>query len=259
MDKTGKTKNKEFWERLVTEMENKQKISLGDIFLMFPETNPKTLTWRLYKLVQQGKLFRAGRGNYSTKSLKEHLATGYEYLQKKSQDVYNVVSEYGYEFYITGLDSLTGELLHMPEQFTVLLAADEAGMEELREALSDKGYLVVLENEKKLIRQNVLRNKLDIVILKSSNFELASGSIAIKEKGFVDLYFAVTRLNYEISIPEWSRIFENMHRNETLTTYRMKQAAKDRGISAEINWLLSLGDLKPRVLEFMRYQIMEVQ
>jgi len=45
----------------------------------------------------------------------------FEYLQKKSKNVYDVVSEYGYEFYITGLDALVGEILHVPDQFMVLL------------------------------------------------------------------------------------------------------------------------------------------
>lgn len=259
MNKVEKTIDEEFLERLVLGMESELEINVKKIYSMFPEVNPKTLLWRLHKLVQQGKLFKVGRGYYSVKREKEHHAAGYEYLQKKSQNIYDVVSEYGYEFYITGLDSLAGEILHVPEQFTVLLVIEEAGMLELREVLSDKGYFVIHENEKKIIHQNVFKNKIDIVILKGKNFELSSDRIAIKEKGFIDLYFAVTRLDYEISIPELSRIYENMKRNETFTIYKMKQAAKDRGVITEINWLLELRGIKPRALEFMSYQIKEAE
>ena len=259
MDKVDKTIDEEFLERLVIGMESELELNVKKIYSMFPEVNPKTVLWRLHKLVQQGKLFKVGRGYYSVKREKEHNAAGYEYLQKKSKNIYDVVSEYGYEFYITGLDALVGEILHVPEQFTVLLVIEEAGMLELREVLSDKGYFVIQENEKKLIQQNVFKSKIDIVILKGKNFELASDRIAIKEKGFVDLYFAATRLDYEISIPELSRIYENMQRNETFTTYKMKQSAKDRGLITEINWLLELRGINPRALEFMSYQIKEVK
>lgn len=255
MDKVDKTIDEEFLERLVIRMESEPELNVKKIYSMFPEVNPKTVLWRLHKLVQQGKLFKVGRGYYSVKRDKEHNAAGYEYLQKKSKDIYDVVSEYGYKFYITGLDALVGEILHVPEQFMVLLVIEEAGMVELREVLSDKGYFVIQENEKNLIQQSVFKSKIDIVILKGKNFELASDRIAIKEKGFVDLYFAATRLDYGVSIPELSRIYENMQRNETFTIYKMKQSAKDRGLITEINWLLELRGINPRVLEFMSYQI----
>lgn len=259
MDKVDKTIDEEFLERLVIGMESELELNVKKIYSMFPEANPKTILWRLHKLVQQEKLFKVGRGYYSVKREKEHNAAGYEYLQKKSKNIYDIVSEYGYEFYITGLDALVGEILHVPEQFTVLLVIEEAGMLELREVLSEKGYFVIQENEKKLIQQNVFKSKIDIVILKGKNFELASDRIAIKEKGFVDLYFAATRLDYEISIHELSRIYGNMQRNETFTAYKMKQSAKDRGVITEINWLLELRGINPRVLEFMSYQIKEVK
>ena len=259
MNKREKTIDEEFLERLVLGMRSELDINVKEIYSMFPEVNPKTLLWRLHKLVQQGKLFRVGRGYYSVKRENRHNAAGYEYLQKKSKNIYDAISEYGYEFYITGLDALVGEILHIPEQFTVLLVIEEAGMLELQEVLNDKGYFVIQENEKKYIQQNLFRNKIDIVILKGKNFELASDRIAIKEKGFVDLYFAVTRLDYEISIPELSRIYENMQRNETFTTYKMKQSAKDRSLITEINWLLELRGINPKALEFMSYQIKEAR
>jgi hypothetical protein len=35
----------------------------------------------------------------------------------------------------------------------------------------------------------------------------------------------------------------------------MKMAAKDRGITTEINWLIGLSKASEKALEFMRYQI----
>lgn len=254
----NKTIDEKFLEKLINSMEFEPEINIKKIYSMFPEINQSTVLWRLHKLVQQGKLFKTGRGYYSIKARKINSSAGYEYLQNKSKDIYNIMSEYGYKFYITGLDSLVGEILHVPEQFTVLLVIEEDGIEEMREILSNQGYFVILENEKNWFHQNSYKSKIDIVILKGKNLELEAEGIAVKEKGFVDLYYAITRLNYEISIPELSRIYENMQRNETFTAYKMKQSAKDRGLSTEINWLLELRRVNPKALEFINYQ-MEVQ
>lgn len=128
------------------------------------------------------------------------------------------------------MDSLVGEILHIPERFTVLVVIENEGINELGEVLRDKGYFVVQESKKKLILDNTFIKNIDIIILKGKNFLLSSNNIANKEKGFVDLYYAVTRLDYNISIPELSRIHESMHSNNMITKYRMKQSSKDRGI-----------------------------
>ena len=255
MEKSDKTIDEQFLEKLIMGMARKSELSVNEIYTMFPEANQKTILWRLHKLVQQQKLFKVGRGHYCVKKEKEENSTGYEYLQKKSKQVYDIIAQYDYKFYITGLDALTGEVLHEPAPFTVLLVMEEAGINEMQELLSDTGYFVIQENERNLFQQNALKNKIDIVILKGKNFELAVEGIAIKEKGFIDLYFAVTRIEYGVSIDKLSRIYENMQKNESFTSYKMKQSAKDRGLITEISWLLELRGINPRVLEFMSYQI----
>lgn len=259
MNKNNKTIDQEFLEKLTNEMVGEPEINIKRIYALFPEANQKTILWRLHKLVQQGKLFKASRGYYSAVWQRDHLSAGYEYLQKKSQKIYDAVSEYGYEFYLTGLDSLVGEVLHVPEQYTVLIVVEEVGIDKIREALSDQGYFAVGEKDHKELGKIAMIKKIDVIILKGKNFDLASNRIAKKEKGFVDLYFAVTRLDYEVSIQELSRIYENMQRNKTITKYKMKESAKDRGISTEINWLVALDNTKPKALEFMGLQMRDSQ
>jgi len=79
----------------------------------------------LYKLVEQGKLYRTGHGYYARSEKKEHNAAGYDYLQNKSKKVYDTLMEYCYDFYISGLDSLVGEILHLPEQYPVILVVEK--------------------------------------------------------------------------------------------------------------------------------------
>lgn len=61
------------------------------------------------------------------------MAAGCEYLQRKSKEIYNILTKYGCDFYIFGMDSLVGEILHMPEMYPVLIIAEESGIKEIQE------------------------------------------------------------------------------------------------------------------------------
>jgi len=252
----SKSTDERFLKTLRNRMAHESELSIKEIYSIFPETRQSTIRWRLYTLVQQGKLFRTNRGYYTLGSDTLN-ATDYEYLQIKSKEIYRLLSGYGYKYYISGLDALVGELLHIPEQFTVILVGEEDAINEIQEIVEDEGYIVIRENQQDFLFLNSLKSKIDVILLKGNNFKLSVQGIAIKEKAFVDLYYAVTRLEYAISIPELSRIFNNMRRNKTYTPLRMKQAAVDRGVENEINWLLGLKKLHPKVLEFMEYQLKE--
>ena len=71
--------------------------------------------------------------------------------------------------------------------------------------------------------------------------------------------YAVTRMDYGVSIPELSRIYQSLQRNNSLSMAKIKSAARDRGISTEINWLIEINKASKKVLEFMSYQIKEVK
>lgn len=128
-------------------MQNGDELSIKRIYSLFPEINPKTVSWRVHRLVQQGKLYKTGHGYYALTKIDEHNAAGYDYLQKKSQGIYDMVIDYGYNLYITGLDSLIGEMLHMPEKYPILLVIEEAGIKEIQEILSEKGLFVLTEKD----------------------------------------------------------------------------------------------------------------
>lgn len=253
------TVDEKFYKVLTEHMQEGDELSVKKIYSLFPEINPKTVSWRLYALVQQGKLHKTGHGYYALTKMDEHNAAGYDYLQKKSQNVYDLVIDYGYNFYITGLDSLVGEILHIPEKYPVLLVVEEAGIKEIQEALSEKEFFVLTEKDRNIIEKSTIKNKIDVIILKGKDFTVSVDNIAQKEKGFVDLYYAVTRMEYGISIPELSRIYQSMQRNNSIAATRIKNAARDRRISTEINWLLELKKASEKVLEFMDYQIKEAQ
>ncbi len=260
MSKKNMTVDEKFLSELSKHMNNGDELSLKVIYSLFPEMNRKTISWRLYSLVQRGKLYKTGHGIYSmNRNNEDNVAAGYEYLQNKSKKIYDILIEYGYDFYITGMDSLVGEILHMPENYPVLIIIEESGIKEIQEVLNERDMIVLTEKDRDILEKTILRNKVDVILLKGKDFSLATDNISQKEKGFIDLYYAVTRMEYGVSIPELSRIYQSLQRNNSIAMSKMKIAAKDRGITMEINWLIELNKASEKTLEFMSYQIKEAK
>lgn len=76
--------------------------------------------------------------HYALNELNEHNPERYNYIQKKSQMVCDIVIYFGFDFYITGLDSLIGEMFHVPEKYTVLLVVEKSRISKVQEILSEK-------------------------------------------------------------------------------------------------------------------------
>ncbi len=259
MNTKSNTTNENFYKQLSEHIGNSEEVSLKKIYSLFPGIKTKTISWRLYSLAQEGKIHKTGHGYYAMSKMREHNALGYDYLQKKSQMVYDILIEYGYNFYITGLDALIGELLHIPEKYPVLLVVEESGIKEIREVLSEKGLIVITEKNRDIIKDSILKNKMDVIILQGKDFSLATNHIAQKEKAFIDLYYATTRMEYGISIAELSRIYQSMQRNNAIATMKIKRAARDRKITNEIIWLSELNKLPGKAREFMIHQTKEAK
>jgi len=258
MDTITRTADETFFNELAKHLDMNGELHTRQIYSLFYYVNKNTVSWRLYRLVKWGKLYKTGHGYYSLSKARENNAAGYNYLQEKSRLIYNTVIDYGYNFYLTGLDSLIGEMLHIPEQYPVLLVVEQEGINEIQHILSEKDLLVLTERDRSIIGESPVREKIDVFILKGKDFSLSTDYIAQKEKGFVDLYYAVTRMEYGISVSEMYRIYQNLLRNFTLAPFKIKAAAKERGITTEFNWLMELERAPYKAREFMNYRINEV-
>ena len=88
MSKKEMTVDEKFINELSPKIKNGEELSLKEIYSLFPEMNRKTISWRLYSLVQKGKLYKTGHGIYSLRDNEgENLAAGYNYLQQKSKEI----------------------------------------------------------------------------------------------------------------------------------------------------------------------------
>ncbi|MBQ3829641.1 MAG: hypothetical protein II813_01810, partial [Spirochaetales bacterium] len=95
--------------------------------------------------------------------------------------------------------------------------------------------LAITEDEFNLLADPSVRNRIQFVVLSTSDFGMQKEGFAYAEKAFVDLYYAVTRLEYPLPVAELPHVLSLIKPNE----YRFRRATKDRGLSNELNFLLS--------------------
>ena len=248
----------EFYKSLKKAMKNKSELEIADIYPVFPEMNVKTVSWYMYKLVHDGKINRVKHGVYSLKTADE-IIVQYDRIQIASQKLYDEMQEYGYPFYMSGIDALIGKMQHVPEQYPIIMIIEQKSLSLIRQELVTSSRIVVSKDDAKTLNRNIFIDDVNVILLYGRNFlELSSQGIAFPEKGFVDLYYAVTRMKYPMSLQELSRTYENLTRHKTFSQIRMSDAAKDVGISDEITWLLKVAKMTEEAKEFAWIQLREV-
>lgn len=178
-------------------------------------------------------------------------------MLKRSKALYDKLIEYGYDFYITGLDAITGELLHMPENYPTIIAGKKEYLNEIADEIRSLDYIVITEKDTHMLNMEHLRNNIDVLLIMANDLTLSKDGVALKEKGFLDLYYAITKLDYGFPIQELVRIFDNMKRNKSIAKAVMKKGAKELKISSDIDWLLDLDKYKSPALNFMMHELKE--
>jgi len=257
MSRGEKTAYMEFYTSLKKTMRGKRSFEIADIYIAFPDTNVKTVSWYLYKLVRDGKITRVKHGVYSLKEA-QNIAVRYGQMQTASQKLYDEMQEYGYPFCISGIDALIGKMQHVPEQYPVIMVVEKKSMPQIREELITDSRIVVSIDNAKMLNKNLSVDKVNVMLLYGKNYvSLSSEGIAYPEKGFVDLYYAVTRMKYSISPQELSRIFDSLVEGRDFSRIRMLDAAKDTGITDEIKWLLEIPKIPDLARHFAKVKLSE--
>ena len=236
---------------------NSPEFTVADIRQLFPQTNPKTVNWKIFKLTQRDLLTRQAQGTYSLKKTgrDEISSPEYDYLSNRGRKVYGILQNFGYEYYISGLDGLSEDLLHLPENFPVIAVTEKSGLTELQEELISNQFTVMTQKDYSSKFDRIFSNNFDVILLQGKNFELAKQGIAVKEKAFIDLYYAVTRMNYAFSVQELERIFDTLIRKKAIMSFRIKEAAKDLSISNEIEYIMNIFKLPEAARSFVKIRL----
>ncbi len=234
---TGRLKLEDKAALLREQFQDKPDFTISDAASVLQEKQ-STLYWTLHKLTQGGYISRTGQGLYSfqnrgAESIQPILST-------LANRILDALRETGHDFFISGLDILTGFMDHVPETYPVLLFVGKSDAEEVADILSrNKIDVVPYTNIKaySAIRRMSSVGELALLI-PTQEFAYAANGLATFEKAFVDLYYEVSRRDYPLSIQELVRIYLNMRRRISLNTNRMVKIASRRNIHQDIRHIV---------------------
>jgi hypothetical protein len=196
-----------------------------------------TLYWTLHKLTQVGYISRNGQGLYSFQNREAEPIQ--PILSTLASRILDVLRETGHDFFISGLDILTGFVDHVPETYPDILSRNNI---DVVPYTNIKDYSA--------IRRMSSVGELALLI-PTQEFAYAANGLATFEKAFVDLYYEVSRRNYPLSMQELVRIYRNMRRRMSLNTNRMVKIASRRNIQQDIRYIVEHAAITDAALEFV--------
>ncbi len=208
-----------------------------DVQDIFTNMKKSSLYWNMSKLVEEGYLKRVRNGVYSFNEWKGKKSTS---LSQTAETIKDLLDETGFDYYISGLDILKKYMLHVPEQYPVIIYIPKESKEELMDVLRGKSYDISeplkLKEKYETLTYNGQNNEV-VVLYTTENFEDSEDGLATIEKAFVDLYYAVTRNGYPLALQELVRIYENLVRLGNIDKKRMILVGAKRGIQYDMRYI----------------------
>ena len=205
-----------------------------DVLALYPEANRNTINWTLSKLAAEGKIRRIRTGVYSF-LLNEPAGNGIV-LSTDAERIDEILAEEGFEYYISGADILSKYMHHVPEHYPVILFVEKAARDGVSDILRRNGIAVTDASDFERQYQNLAYFKSGViaVLYLTDNFDYALKGLATKEKAFVDLFYAISRNGYPISLNELARMYQNMARQGAIDKKKMIAAASRRSLQHDI-------------------------
>lgn len=227
----------EKYKKIEKELQGQSTFYVDDVQAIFPDMKKSSLYWNISKMVEEGFIRRIRNGVYA---LNEWKGKKTVLLSQEAKRVRDILDETGFEYYISGVDVLQKYMLHVPEQYPVILFVEKDAREEIRVTLSVQQMEVIEPTEVKGRYENQIfvgNKQTQVILYPTENFVYNEDGIASMEKAFVDLYYAVTRNAYPVALQELVRIYQNMVRLGNIDKKRMITAASLRSIQYDIRFI----------------------
>ena len=224
----------DFRKKLCSELEKRGAMTTVEIYSLFSGQNPKTVAWHLHEELVKGHVARRSHGIYVLPSGIPKSDERQTNIPDLSRAAYAVLRESGFDFYLSGLDGLNGLSFSVDGNYPVIVCTKRGNVKDIQLLLMRHFDLAATE-EDFFNFDDVAKRRIQFLVLSSDDFSLQREDFAFAEKAFVDLYYAVTRLEYPLSVSELPHVLSLL----TPNAYRFRRATKDRGLSDELNFLLS--------------------
>lgn len=224
---------------------------VDEVEQIFPELKKSTLYWYLSKLVEKGYIKRIRNGAFA---FNEWRGKNGILLSSSAEYVRDFLDETGFHYYISGLDILAKYMQHVPEQYPVIVFIEKEAKKEIYDSLMFKGIAVLEPLQLKKMYENSIfsgNNSMQVVLYATDNFTYSEEGLATVEKAFVDLYFAISRNNYPLSLQELVRIYQNLSRLGNIDKKKLITVATKRNIQYDIRFIVESKFITKQAIEFV--------
>lgn len=226
----------DFLTKLTDLLKEHKTLTTQEIYSFFPENNQKTVSWHLHKNLIRGNVVQASHGVYVLPAEKYNIDDSVRVLPELSLRAYESLADAGYKFYLSGLDALNGLGFSVNGNYPVIVCVEKHRVKDVQLELMRLFDFAATEDDYMMLSDPDIKNRIQFIVLSTSAFELSNEHFALAEKAFVDLYYAVTRMNYPVPVKELPHILSVIKPNP----YRFRLATRDRHISDELNFITSL-------------------
>jgi hypothetical protein len=224
-----------FRDRLAIALKEKGCLTTQEIYALFSDMNPRTVSWHLHEELGKGTVVRFSQGRYMLSAGIPAQEERFGNIPELSRKAHEVLAQSGYNFYLSGLDCMNGLGFRVDGSYPVIVCTANEYVKDVQLLLMREFDLAITEDENDLLADANVRNRIQFVVLRTNDFSLQKEGFAFTEKAFVDLYYAVTRLEYPLPVSELPHVLSLIRPN----AFRFRHATRDRGLSNELNFLLS--------------------
>ncbi len=240
------------YELILQEFGKQANFYVDEVQKLFPDMKKSSLYWNMSKLVEKGYITRVRNGVYTFNQWRDKKPI---YLSESAVEIKEVLDETGFHYYISGLDILSKYMQHVPEQYPVLVFVEKEAKEEINDNLMHRGIEVVEPARVKEVHEKTIlsgSNNAQAILYTTENFTYSKDGVASIEKAFVDLYFAISRNSYPLSLQELVRIYQNLSRLGHIDKKKMITVATKRNIHYDIRFIVESKFITEQAREFVK-------
>ncbi len=96
-------------------------------------------------------------------------------------------------------------------------------------------------------------HNMQVILYTTEDFQYSSEGLASIEKAFADLYFAITRNGYPLSLQELVRIYQNLSRLGNIDKKKLITVASRRNIQYDIRFIVENRFITDSAIELEKY------
>lgn len=233
-------------------LSNQAYIMVSDISALFPELKVSSLYWIISKLLKEGYLKKVRNGVYSLNEIKGKSAV---YLSETAKKVGNILDHEGYDYYFSGIDVVLKFMQHVPEEYPIMLFAEKTSEAEVIRLLKENDITTIKANSVKDLDNNYIYSIMrpNVIIYLTDNFDYSENNVAFTEKAFIDLFYAITRNAYPVSLQELGRTYSNMIRLGAIDKQKMITMSYKRNLQFDIRYIAENKNVSEGAKEIVKY------